>query len=136
MLTPSQTKLNPTKKEFIKLALVHNIEQWNKMTMAEKGDNDLMRPFCTTCMADGHVWVLDFCDSDECHEWHAEVMAIKDSIACVNQHKWCPEPWLSSHWDDWLPMVCAFSQKWGADRVPKDVKRSREEVEAGLQAAN
>ena len=50
-----QTKLNPTKKEFIKLASVHNIECWNETTMAEKGDNDLMQPFCAACMADGCV---------------------------------------------------------------------------------
>ena len=65
-----------------------------------------------------------------------EVMAIKDSIAHVNQLKWHPQPRLSSCQDDWLPMVHAFSQKWGADHVPKDIKGSREEVEAGLQAAD
>ena len=130
----SQTE--PNQKEFIKLASVHNIEQWNEMTMAEEGNNNPMRPFTASCTAGDHVCVFNFCNCDEHHDWHEELRDMADSISFFNQHVSHLEPQLSACQNIWLPMVCAFAQKWGADRVPKDVKRSREEVEAGLQAAN
>ena len=91
--------------------------------------------FRATHTAGGCAQVLNFRNADEHGEWCGEVMAVKDCIAHINQHVWHPEPRLSSCWDDWLLMVHAFSQKWGAHRVPKDIDRLRKEVEVGVQAA-
>ena len=80
--------------------------------------------------------MMEFREFEEHNEWHSELRAITDRIAHINEHKWYPEPRLSCYRNDWLPMVYAFRQKWGANRVPEDVQRSCKEVEAGLQEAD
>ena len=123
-------------KKSIKLALVHTVESRMTLTMTEQGNDNGNQPYTVSHMAGGSIQVIEFREFEEYNEWHSELRAITDRIAHINEHKWYPEPRLSCYRNDWLPMVYAFRQKWGANRVPEDVQRSCKEVEAGLQEAD
>ena len=94
------------------------------------------QPFTAYYMAGGFTQMMEFRDHEEYFDWHWEVKAITDRIAHINENMRYPEPRRSCYREDWLPMVYAFRQKWGANRVPADVQRSCREVETGLQAAD
>ena len=58
-------------------------------------------------------------------------MDIRDRIAAANL-TWYPGP-RRTHYRDWLRMIRAFEQKWGANRLPGDIAASRDEVREGLR---
>ena len=75
--------------------------------------------------------LLSFSSAEESAEWRNDLSAIKDRIAWINT-KWYPEPRMSLYRDQWVPMVHAFEQKWGAALVPADVRTALAEVEAAV----